>query len=51
MDDLTDGDRSSDIPTFNPDPHGELREGHPELMDSGVDLIDIRSENEDKDKN
>ena len=37
MNDLTDDDRTSDILEFNPDPHKELREGHPELMDRGVD--------------
>ena len=47
MNDLTDDDRTSDIPAFNPDPHKELREGHPELMDSEEDLIDIQSEDED----
>ena len=30
IDDLTDDDRTSDIPAFNPGPHEELREGHPE---------------------
>ena len=45
MDDLTDNDRTSDMTAFNPDPHKELREGHPELMDCGEDLMDIQSEN------
>ena len=51
FDDLTDDDRTSDIPAFNPDPHKELREGHPELMDSEEDLMDIQSEDEDEDYN
>ena len=46
MNDLTD-DLDSDIPAFNPDPHEELREGYPELMDIGEDWMDIPSENED----
>ena len=49
MNDLTDDDRTSDIPAFNPDPHKELREGHPEFMDSEEDLMDIQSEDEDED--
>ena len=48
INDLTDDDRTS-IPEFNPDPHKELREGHPELMDSEEDLVDIQSEDEDED--
>ena len=51
MNDLTDDDRTSNILEFNPDPHKELREGHPELMDSGEDLMDIQSEDEDEDYN
>ena len=47
MDDLTDDDKASDIPVFNPDNHEELREGNPDLMGSGEDLIDIQSEDED----
>ena len=34
---------------LNQIPHEELREGHPELMDSGEDLMDIQSEDEDED--
>ena len=49
MDDLTNDDRTSDIPAFNPGPHEELREEHHELMDSGEDLMDIQSEDEDED--
>ena len=49
MDDLSDDDRTSDIPAFNPDPRQELRERHPELLDSGEDLMDIKSEDEDED--
>ena len=47
MDELTDDNRTSDIPTFNPDPHEELRKGHTELMDDEEGLIDIQSEDED----
>ena len=47
MNDLTDDDRTSDSQAINPDPHKELREGHPELMDSEEDLTDIQSEDED----
>ena len=47
MDDLTDDERTSDIPAINPDPHEELGEGDPELMDSGEDLMDIKSEDKD----
>ena len=49
MNDLTDDDRTSDIPAFNPDPYKELREGHPELMNSEEDLMDIQSGNEGAD--
>ena len=49
MDDLTDDDRTSDIPAFNPGPHKELREGNPELMDSGEDLMNTQSEDKDED--
>ena len=49
MNDLTDDDRTSDIQAFNRDRHKELREGHPELMDSEEDLTDIQSEYEDED--
>ena len=49
MDDLTDDDRTSDIPAFKPDPNEELRKRHPELMDSGEDLMDIQSEDEGED--
>ena len=49
MDDLTHNDKASDIPAFNPDPHEELREGHPESMDIRMDLKDIQSEDEDED--
>ena len=42
-------DRNSDIQAFNPDRREELREGHPELMDSKKDLIDIQSEDKDED--
>ena len=48
MNDLTDDDRTSNILEFNPDPHKELREGHPELMNSEEDLMDIQSEDEDE---
>ena len=33
----------SDIPAFNSDPHEELIEGHPKLMNSGEDLMNIQS--------
>ena len=46
MDDLTDDDRTSYIPAFKLDPHEELREGHPEFMDSGENIMDIQSEDE-----
>ena len=49
MDELTDDDRTSDFPAFNPDPHEELIERHPKLMDSGEDLMDIQPEDEDED--
>ena len=56
MDDLTDDGKTSDIPAFNLNKewnwktsHKELEEGHPELMNSGEDLIDIQSEDGDKD--
>ena len=49
MDDLTDDDRMSDIPAFYQDLYEEPREGHPELIDSGEDLMDIQSEDEDED--
>ena len=51
MNDLTDDDMTSDIQAFNPDPHKELREGHPELMNSEENLMDIQSEDEDEDYN
>ena len=35
MDDLTDDDKTSNIPAFNPDLYEDLREGYLELMDSG----------------
>ena len=38
MDDLTDDTRTSDIQAFNSDLHQELRERHPELIDSEEDL-------------
>ena len=41
MDDLTDDDKKLDIPAVNPDLREELREGDPELLDSGEDLTDI----------
>ena len=44
MDDLNDDDRTSDIPAFNPDYREELREGHPEFLESGEDLMDNQSE-------
>ena len=47
MDDLTDDDMKSDITTINPDPHEELSEAHPELMDNKENLMDIQSEYED----
>ena len=46
---MTDDDKTSDIPAFNPDLHEELIEEHPELMDSGEDLMNIQSEDEDQD--
>ena len=49
MDDLTNDDRTSDIPAVNPDPHEEFRKGHPELMGSGEDIMNIQSEDEDED--
>ena len=47
MNDLTDYDRASDIPAFNPDPHEELREKHPELIGTEEDLMNIQYEDED----
>ena len=44
---MTDDDKTSDIPAFNPDLNEELREGHLELMNSEEDLMDIQSEDED----
>ena len=49
MDDLTDDDRTPDIPALKPDPHEKLRVGHFELIDSGEYLMDIQSEDEDDD--
>ena len=34
-------DQMLNIQTFNQNPHEEIREGHPELMDSGENLIDL----------
>ena len=48
MDDLTDDDKMSDCIAFKPDSHVDLRDRHPELMDSGEDLMDIQSEDEDE---
>ena len=41
MDDLTKDDKTSYIPAFDPDPHKELREGHPEFMDSEINGYSI----------
>ena len=38
----------TDISAFNPGSHEESKEGYYELMDSGEDLMDIQSEDEDK---
>ena len=29
---MANDDRMSDIPRFNPDPHKEIKEGHPQLV-------------------
>ena len=39
-------DHTSDIQEFNQDLRKEQREGLPELMESGEDLIDLTSEDE-----
>ena len=44
MDDLTDDDRTSRIPAFNPDPRKELRKGHPEFLERGENLMGIQDE-------
>ena len=47
MDELTDDDRASDVLAFIVDFREELREEHPELLDSDKDLMEIQSEKMD----
>ena len=49
IDELTDDDRASYIPDLREEE--ELRVGHPELLNSCEDLLDIQSENEVEDYN